>query len=190
MEIFGHVESKLKVAEAEFHLWNIIAENKDLSEAEVRKRIEIRDEVWKLRKRREWIWLQKSRLNWALKGDKNTRFFYIMASRRQSMNLIDSLKINGIFYEDSMEMKKAVWVHFKELFTEGWKIRPRLGGEFRRIDQGKIQNCLVKDFLESEIWNAIKECYGNKALGLDGFNLSCIRKGWKFMKGDIMDFMK
>lgn len=71
--------------------------------------------------------MQKSRLNWALKGDKNTWFFHIMASRRQSKNLIDSLKINGILYEDPVEMKKAMWVHFKELFTEGWKIRPILG---------------------------------------------------------------
>ena len=113
-----------------------------------------------------------------------------MASRRQSKSLIDSLKINGIFYEDPLEMKKAVWVRFKELFSEGWKIRPSLGGEFRCIDQGQLQNCLVKDFSKSEVWKAKKECGGNKAPGPNGFNLSCIRKGWKFMKGDIMEFMK
>ncbi|KAL7177287.1 hypothetical protein ACSBR2_030606 [Camellia fascicularis] len=146
VEVFGHVESKLKAAEAELHSWDLIAKERDLLEAEVRKRIEIKDEVWKLRKRREWIWLQKSRLNWVLKGDKNTRFFHIMASRRQSRNLIDSLKINGIFYEDPVEMKKAVWVHFKELFTEGWKIRPSLGGEFKCIDQVGVANVEVEEF--------------------------------------------
>ncbi|KAL7209730.1 hypothetical protein ACSBR1_031316 [Camellia fascicularis] len=105
VEVFGHVVSKFKVAEAKLHSWDLVAEERELSEAEVRKRIEVRHEIWQSRKRLEWIWLQKSRLNWGLKGDKNTRYFHIMASRRQSRNLIDSMKINGILYEEPLELK-------------------------------------------------------------------------------------
>lgn len=190
VEVFGHVESKLKAAEAELHSWDLTAEERDLVEDEVRKKIEIRNEVWMLRKRLEWIWLQKSRLSWALKGDKNIRYFHIMASRRQSKNVLDSLKINGTFYEDPAELKQAVAAYFKILFTEVWKTRPRLGGEFRSIDQSQIQSCLVKEFSKAEVWATIKECDVNKAPGPDRFNLTCFQKGWKFMKDDIMKFMQ
>ncbi|XP_028060848.1 uncharacterized protein LOC114264432 [Camellia sinensis] len=108
VEVFGHVESKLQEAEAELHSWDLTAEERNLVEVEVRQKIEIRNEVWKLRKRLEWLWLQKSRLNWSLKGDKNTRYFHIMASRRHSKNVLDSLKINGTLYEDPAELKQAV----------------------------------------------------------------------------------
>ncbi|XP_028096430.1 uncharacterized protein LOC114296321 [Camellia sinensis] len=151
VEVFGQVESKLKAAEAELHSWDLTAEERDLVEDEVRQKIEIRNEVWKVRKRLEWIWLQKSRLNWTLKGDKNTRYFHIMASRRHSKNVLDSLKINGTLYEDPAELKQVVAAHFKILFPEVWKIRPRLGGEFRRIDQNQIQSCLVKEFSRAEV---------------------------------------
>ncbi|XP_028063701.1 uncharacterized protein LOC114266942 [Camellia sinensis] len=135
VEVFGHVESKLKVSKAELHSWDLTTEGRDLLEAKVQKRIEVRD-------------------------------------------------------EEPVEMKKAMWAHFKELFTKGWKIRPGLGGEFTCIDQCQLQNCLVKDFLEAKVWVTIKECDGNKAPGPYVFNLTCIQKGWKFMKGDIMEFMK
>ena len=46
------------------------------------------------------------------------------------------------------------------------------------------------DFSEAEVWATVKEYDGNKAPGPDRFNLICIQKGWKIMKGDIMDFMK
>lgn len=49
---------------------------------------------------------------------------------------------------------------------------------------------LVAEFSEEEVWAAVKDCDGNKALGPDGFNLTCIQKNWKVMKNDILQFMK
>ena len=47
---------------------------------------------------------------------------------------------------------------------------------------------MIKCVSEEEIWKAIKDCDANKAPGLDGFNLLMFRKGWKFMKADLMKF--
>lgn len=49
-----------------------------------------------------------------------------------------------------------------------------------------MNRLLVENFSEKEIWSAIKSCDGNKVPGPDGFNLLCLRKCWKIMKGDIV----
>lgn len=68
--------------------------------------------IWKLRKRKEWIWVQKSRLDWVLKGDRNTKFFHIMATKRHNRNSITSIEVNGVEVEEPSEVKQAVCQHF------------------------------------------------------------------------------
>ncbi|KAL7207119.1 hypothetical protein ACSBR2_019750 [Camellia fascicularis] len=92
-EVFGNVESKIKDAEPELHTIDLWAESRILNEEQVARKKEVVGLVWKFRKRKEWLWLQKLRLDWALKGDKNTRFFLVMATLRQSRNMINSMKI-------------------------------------------------------------------------------------------------
>lgn len=48
---------------------------------------------------------------------------------------------------------------------------------------------LTADFIEEEIWNAIKLCDGNKASSPDGFNMLSIKNSWSFMKGHSLAFM-
>ncbi|XP_028083239.1 uncharacterized protein LOC114284511 [Camellia sinensis] len=110
---------------------------------------------------------EKSRVNWALKGDRNTRYFHIMATKRMSRNLMDSIIIKGTSYNKPIEMKQKI---------------------ARSIEPYQAE-LMVKEFSESEIRATIKECNGNKAPGPDGFNLICIQKGWRIMKDDILKFM-
>lgn len=133
--------------------------------------------VWQLRKRNEWLWLQKSRLDWALKGDKNTRFFHVMAISRQSMNMINSMKVGENILEELGEINQAAYNHFKVHFDEKWRIRTRIGGIFKKVDYNQTKELLEKDFSESEVWRAIKECDDNKAPGPYGFNMICFQKG-------------
>lgn len=44
-------------------------------------------------------------------------------------------------------------------------------------------------FTESEVVAALNNCNGNKAPGLDGFNLMMLQKCWQIIKGDVMQFM-
>ena len=84
---------------------DLIAELRSLQDVEVRRRKEIKGNVWKSRKMEEWIWLQKSRVNCALKGERNTRYFHIMATKRHNRHLMDSITVNGISYNNPMEKK-------------------------------------------------------------------------------------
>ncbi|GMP24335.1 hypothetical protein CsSME_00001633 [Camellia sinensis var. sinensis] len=95
LEVFGNLAIKLKNAEEELVELDIVAENRGLVAAEKARRRQVRGEVWKLSKMVEWLWQQKSRVNWTINGDKNTRFFYIMASSRRSRNSINSITVEG-----------------------------------------------------------------------------------------------
>ena len=69
-EVFGDVEAKLKEAENELHSMDLQSELRVLTEVEEGQRKEIRGLIWKLSKRKEWMWVLKSRMDWALKGDR------------------------------------------------------------------------------------------------------------------------
>ncbi|CAL5351826.1 unnamed protein product [Camellia sinensis] len=189
VSVFGSLTSQLKLAEEEFHQLEPLAESRELLAAEISRKVELRELIWKLSKRVEWFWLQKSRQDWALRGDKNTRYFHLMVKCRQNINLINSVVANGVVVDDPLAVKSQVWNHFKSAFSESWKVRPKIGGVFQILDGPQVLD-LEKEFTESEVWSALKACDGNKAPGPDGFNLLAIRKCWKFMKGDIMLFFK
>ncbi|XP_028069007.1 uncharacterized protein LOC114271593 [Camellia sinensis] len=184
-EVFGNIDEQLKQAEAEHHDWDIKAEGRNLLEHEVKRRREVRKLVYDLNKKKECLWHQKSRLTWPTNGDKNTRFFHILASSRQRKNLLDSVKENGVIYDQPDVMKQAVVRYFSQLFSEEWKIRPKLSGVFVSIGP-KASELLEVEFSEEEIWEAVNDCDSNKASGPDGFNLSCIQKCWKIMKKEIV----
>ena len=74
-EVYGTVESKQKAVKDELHILDLKAEVSPLVEAELKQKRELRSEMWTLSRMIEWAWLQKSRLDWNLKGDRNTRFF-------------------------------------------------------------------------------------------------------------------
>ncbi|CAL5404505.1 unnamed protein product [Camellia sinensis] len=188
VEVFGHVTSKLKALEAELHTLDILAEDGLLDDSGRSRRRVVRGEMWHLLRMVEWIWHQKSRLNWTLNGDKNTRFFHVFANTRQSRNMISSIVVNGVSYEDPSRVQLEVYQHFKKLFTEDWVSRPVLGGPFNTIEADYVSHHLVAEFSEAEVLAAIKDCNTNKAPGPDGFNLLCYQKFWKTMKPEIMQF--
>ncbi|XP_028059237.1 uncharacterized protein LOC114262975 [Camellia sinensis] len=141
------MDSKLKQVDENLHAIDLIVENRDLDEVEGRRRREVRGEVWRLRKMMERIWLQKSRLNWNLKGDKNTIFFHIIATKRQNTNAIDSMSVNGELVKELVEVKQAVYDHFRLSFSEQWKYRPKLLGPFNVIAQSQHSAVWMWNFM-------------------------------------------
>ncbi|XP_028067295.1 uncharacterized protein LOC114270097 [Camellia sinensis] len=189
-EVFGNVDYQLKQAEEDLHSFDLEAEKRELDKSEHKRRCEVKDLVWKLRKRKDSLWFQKSRLDWTQMGDKNTRFFHICASRRRCKNILDSVHVNVVKIEDPIAIKHEVCRYFSKLFSKTWVTRPKLSGDFKTISKIKVEEVLEAKFSEDEIWLAIKECSGNKEPGPDGFNMACIQKCWKFMKKDFVQFLK
>ncbi|XP_028059412.1 uncharacterized protein LOC114263116 [Camellia sinensis] len=81
-ETYGNVAKKLQESESTLHDLDLKAETSPLDEDELLLQREKRSEMWSLSRKMEWEWLQKSRLDWNLKGDRNTRYFHVMATNR------------------------------------------------------------------------------------------------------------
>ena len=60
---------------------------------------EIRKNLEQLEEQEQIIWMQKSRVNWILQGDRNTKFYHSITARRRLNN-----KIQGVWNE------QRVWV--------------------------------------------------------------------------------
>ncbi|XP_028084379.1 uncharacterized protein LOC114285538 [Camellia sinensis] len=176
IQVFDNMASKIKSSEEELHALDITAEERALLASEKARRREVKGELWKLYRMVEWIWHQKFRLNWAINGDKNSRFFHVVASSRQNRSLINSISVNGVSIEDRTGVRHQILLHFKAQFSESWVKRPSLTGVLNIIDPEYVSRHLVAKFSAAEVLAAIKDCNNNKAPGPDGFNLLCYQK--------------
>lgn len=190
VKVFGNVVNQLKKAKDDLHALDILAESRPLSSPETTNMREISNLVWKLRKRNDRIWFQKSRLNWAHNEDKNTKFFHIIASKRQSRNLLDSVLFNGIRYVEPRMIKQVVLRHFSSVFAENWACRPKLVGLFVTLSSTEVREVLEAPFTMEEVWRVVKESSGSKAPGPNGFNMACVQKCWQVTKNDIFQFLQ
>ncbi|XP_028085234.1 uncharacterized protein LOC114286280 [Camellia sinensis] len=146
LEVFGKVDFKLKQLEEEIHVLDLVAEQRLLTDAERSTLRELKGEAWNLSKMVEWLWLQKSRANWLLKGDRNTKFFHVMASTRRNRNALCSIEVNGALTEDPKEIRTEVFNHFQRQFSESWFDRPSLYGPFKSIGVGEARAALEAEF--------------------------------------------
>ncbi|GKV26298.1 hypothetical protein SLEP1_g35629 [Rubroshorea leprosula] len=94
-EVFGNVEVRFESVLQQIEKLDKKSEENDLDENEVMLRKECSQEVWDILQKREAVWKQKSRANWACLGDANTTFFHRCVHARQAQNVI-----SGILGED------------------------------------------------------------------------------------------
>ncbi|GFZ09150.1 hypothetical protein Acr_20g0009580 [Actinidia rufa] len=102
--------------------------------------------------------------------------------------ILVKVTVNDQVFDEPNIVKEEVKVYFQNLFLEDWEIRPRIGGFLENTISVEDADGLLKEFSEIEVWSAIMSCDGNKAPGPDGFNMLSVKKGWNFMKKDIMLF--
>ncbi|XP_028083295.1 uncharacterized protein LOC114284558 [Camellia sinensis] len=156
IEVFGLVEEQLKKAEEELHAYDLLAESRELASIEIESRREAKHLVWKLRKRKDWLWFQKSKLNWAQHGDRNMRYFHICASKRQRRNMVDSVVVNGVSIEDPELVRLEVVRHLSKAFAEEWPSRPMMFGNFASIGNVYRGEVLEPEFTMEEVWEVVK----------------------------------
>ncbi|KAI8547959.1 hypothetical protein RHMOL_Rhmol07G0235800 [Rhododendron molle] len=174
-EVFGDVKHALQQTEAEakLHQFEVIVEERQLTEVEKASRCKTKTEFWRLYHLTESMWRQKFQISWLKFRDKNTRYFQVMANNR--------------FWRNK-EIKEAAVEYFRTNFKEEQRSEPVLGGVFIRKLNPLVSSDLEKQFEEGGILSALKDCSSLKALGSDGFNFSFVKKGRVFMKPLILQF--
>lgn len=105
----GNIDTRIKCLEGE-------QEEADVLNKSQATKHQIRSDLEGLYKIKCSMLCQKSRINWNLKGEKNTKFFHNIINRRKRQNAIMGLEINGACLDKPEEIKNAIFSHFKGFF--------------------------------------------------------------------------
>ena len=88
--------------------------------------------------------------------------------------------------DDPEKIKDHFFDFFKDNFDSTKVGGPTLGAtNFSKITSEEAAY-LERPFEEEEVWDAIKNCGGNKSPGPDGFTVGFLKKFWGIIKGDLI----
>ncbi|RVW76085.1 putative glucan 1,3-alpha-glucosidase [Vitis vinifera] len=165
-EVFGRLEANKNSALQQVEFWDGVERERSLSEGETELKKEAKDSFKKWVLMEETHWRQLSRELWLKKGDRNTGFFHRMANAHRRNNSLDRIKINGVWMTEDQE-----------------------GLHLNRLNSHEA-DVLEMPFTEEEIYAALMDMNGDKALGLDGFIVAFWQSSWEPVKEEIMDLFR
>ncbi|CAN1126861.1 Transposon TX1 uncharacterized 149 kDa protein [Linum perenne] len=152
-------------------------------ESRVRSKLELT--LWQ----EEAIWIQKSRSNWAVDGDRNTRFFHLAALKRRAINRIKRLKDgNGVWVEDNEVLLSMAISFFGDIYTVDTGPRSSLIGFSGHVPTAELSS-LARPLAFAEINCAVRSMGGLKAPGKDGFGPIFFQHCWQVVGTSFSDFI-
>ncbi|GJT57856.1 RNA-directed DNA polymerase, eukaryota [Tanacetum coccineum] len=119
---------------------------------------------------------QKAKVNWAIKGDENSKFFHGVINKRRSQLAIRGVFVGGDWYTNPSKVKEAFYDHFAACFKQPSRFRLKLSMPFpNRLspDQvGDLDNDISLDEIRKGVWDF--NCFFDKGCFLRGGNSSFI----------------
>ena len=95
-------------------------------------------------------------------------------------------EVDGVIYEDKLEMADQVVQFYKNLYKETEEWKPFAEGlEFNQIE-GLERDWLERRFENEEIFRVVKELEGDKASGPDGFSMAFYHHCWGVVERDVL----
>ncbi|XP_050233562.1 uncharacterized protein LOC126682049 [Mercurialis annua] len=170
-EVLGDQNKKQAELATEIAQLDVIVESRSLQYVELERLDVIKSQLWVVEKRIESLWFQKSRLNWSIKGDRNSNFYHTTTSMHYRNNQISA--IIG-FYSALYFKNHEVSVDYS-------------GFDFKGLSSDQAAS-LIRPFQESYIFSELNSCNDTKAPGPDGFNYFFNKRAWHFIKRDILEF--
>jgi hypothetical protein len=127
----------------------------------------------------ESISRQKSRQMWCKLGDRNNKFFHLIANFRKAKSSILKIHHNGNTFDSQQGIKQAAVDYFSELLNPlGFKCLSKESSEW-----------LEQEITMEEVKRSVWGCDGSKCPGPDGFNFKFYRLAWDFIAQDILDIV-
>ena len=123
-------------------------------------------------------------------GDRNTKFFHLVATSRRCRNTIDKLVVHRNLIDNPGVIREAITEYFEQHFNSSKAIRMKEWSDNFKTLNTNSSNKLERSFSEKEVWNVISGCNGNKAPRPDGFNMHFFKTYWSVVKEDVMRFFE
>ncbi|KAK1384561.1 hypothetical protein POM88_022296 [Heracleum sosnowskyi] len=152
----------------------------------------IKDEEKRLNalwEKEEIYWRQRNRALWLKSGDKNTKYFFTKASIRKKKNEVKGLIDNeGTWQEDEAIIQRIIVRYFDNLFRSS---KPNACDIYEVVNcvepkiSDEMNDYLLKDFVEDDILNVVKEMNPSKSPGIVGLPASFYQKYWSVVKHDV-----
>lgn len=141
----------------------------------------------------EHFWHQRARVNWAVHGDRNSRFFHATAVVRHRRNRICSITdYNDVRITGEKEIRTAFINHFRAIYTGQLceKIADAYPQEMLsalpKVPQTAHQHLMASP-TEHEIRRVMMSLGPDKAPGPDGFNARLIQANWELFGPSIVN---
>ncbi|XP_022040278.1 uncharacterized protein LOC110942824 [Helianthus annuus] len=179
----GEYVEKLKMLEN----LDMVAESRDLSPDEVDQRGDCKRFILEVDRLKTLDLKQKSRVRWAVDGDENTAYFHGVVNANTTNNRINGMWVDGAWVTHPLMLKEYVANFFSAKFKEPMTSRPDLiCHNITRLTTEEADK-LVEPFTLVEIKNAVWDCEGDRALGLDGINFKFIKWCWGVLQSDFVN---
>ncbi|XP_058756625.1 uncharacterized protein LOC131629842 [Vicia villosa] len=187
--VFGNVINK--VEEAETILKEIQADISSHGYDELRHANEIKaqNDLEMALNVEEEFWKEKTRLNWLVDGDRNTRFFHQYAKIRRKIKVISALRIREDLITDNDILENHIESHFANLFNSRVVLQDNgmIQGIIPSMVDAKTNDLLTLTPSAEEIHNAIFSLNADSAPGPDGFGAYFFQKYWDVIKLDVIN---
>jgi hypothetical protein len=172
------------------NLFDLIEEFRDLSIAEWKFRVLLKEKLSALLTQQQVYWKQRGTIKWVMFGDEGNKFFHANATIKHRRKLITSLQdTSGTECFVHLSKAKLLWESFR--IRLGSTDSPFMHFNLQELLQRSDElGCLTEPFSHDEIDKVVQNLPHDKSPGPDGFNTDYVKKCWHIVKRDFLIYLK
>ncbi|GJX46035.1 RNA-directed DNA polymerase, eukaryota [Tanacetum coccineum] len=158
------------------------------NEVILQRRLEILKNLHDINSANARDYMQKAKIQWAIEGDENSKFFHGIINRKRANLAIKGVMVDGDWVDDPCRVKEEFRLHFANRFRAPVDTRYKLNYTFPNKLQPDQMATLESPVSRDEVRNAVWGCGENKSPGPDGFSFEFFRKFWDTVEDVLTAF--
>lgn len=155
---------------------------------------QLRTEYSNLLENERELWMLKSRTEWIMEGERNTKFFHVSTLVNRRHNKIRGLLTpEGEWCFDPLILRNMVNKFFKNLYSSSKECYLRIPGQWIELsfqENVELSRALLEPITNKEVWTALKCLKPHKAPGPDGLHPVFFQKNWDLTGQSMVEFVK